>query len=141
MSISKTASAPATLGKRLQIQHLVSSTQPSKSELVPGSDVLIGLTQVPKTLPPRYFYDDQGSELFEQICELPELGSGSSTKTRILLNAYQDLGYPLRYLPIDVSAGILESSARSLLTDYPSLQVHGLVSTYELALAQIEASP
>ena len=170
MSISKTASAPDTLGKRLQIQHLVSSTQPSKSELVPGSDVLIGLTQVPKTLPPRYFYDDQGSELFEQICELPEyyltrtetailqqfarevaqitgpcelveLGSGSSTKTRILLNAYQDLGYPLRYLPIDVSAGILESSARSLLTDYPSLQVHGLVSTYELALAQLEASP
>jgi dimethylhistidine N-methyltransferase len=124
------------------------------------------LTQAPKTLPPKYFYDDRGSVLFEQICELPEyyptrteaailqqyaseiaqmtgacelveLGSGSSTKTRLLLNAYDTLGYPLRYVPIDVSAGILESSARQLLADYPSLQVQGLVSTYEVALQQL----
>jgi len=169
MSISKAASAPSTVGKRLQIQHLVSPTQPSESELTAGSDVIKGLTQVPKSLSPRYFYDDRGSQLFEQICELPEyyltrtetailqqfadevaqmtgpcelveLGSGSSTKTRLLLDAYQELGYPLHYLPIDVSAGILESSARSLLTDYPSLQVQGLVSTYELALAKLAPS-
>jgi L-histidine Nalpha-methyltransferase len=124
------------------------------------------LTQTPKSLPPRYFYDDRGSQLFEQICELPEyyltrtetailqacageiaqftgacelveLGSGSSTKTRILLDAYQQMEYPLRYMPIDVSAGILESSARQLLMDYPSLTIHALVSTYELALQKM----
>jgi dimethylhistidine N-methyltransferase len=131
--------------------------------------VIQGLTQTPKTLPPKYFYNDRGSQLFEQICELPEyyptrteavilrqyageiaqltgscelveLGSGSSTKTRLLLDAYEALGYPLRYLPIDVSAGILESSAQQLLADYPSLKVHGLVSTYELALQQLTPS-
>ncbi|MDF5716793.1 MAG: L-histidine N(alpha)-methyltransferase [Rhizonema sp. NSF051] len=133
----------------------------------PGTDVVKGLTQTPKTLSARYFYDDRGSELFEKICELPEyyltrtetailqqcaseiaqvtgacelveLGSGSSTKTRILLNAYNQLGYSIRYLPIDVSAGMLESSAKQLLVDYPSLEVHALAGTYESALAQLE---
>lgn len=168
MSISKVASTKVTpensIEQRLQIQHLVAANR----IVVPntGNDVIKGLTQTPKTIPPCYFYDDQGSELFEQICELPEyyltrtetailqqyaseiakitgacelveLGSGSSTKTRLLLDAYQQLDYPLRYLPIDVSAGILESSARQLLTDYPTLQVHALAGTYELALAQL----
>ena len=151
---------------RLQIEQLVNLSTPSDIETNVGSDVIQGLTQSPKSLPPHYFYDDRGSQLFEQICELPEyyptrtetwilrqyaaeiaqitgacelveLGSGSSTKTRLLLDAYKALGYPLRYLPIDVSAGILESSAQQLLSDYPSLQIHGLVSTYELALKQL----
>ncbi|WP_017318224.1 L-histidine N(alpha)-methyltransferase [Mastigocladopsis repens] len=169
MSISKAASSKLTsqntIEKRLQIQRLQEPTlivSPSA-----GSDVVKGLTQTPKSLPPRYFYDDHGSELFEQICELSEyyvtrtetailqqcageialitdhcelveLGSGSSTKTRILLDAYNELSYPLRYLPIDVSAGMLESSARQLLADYPSLQVHALAGTYELALAELK---
>ncbi|MCT7988247.1 L-histidine N(alpha)-methyltransferase [Laspinema olomoucense] len=156
---------PAILSERLRLERLVSPTL-SPAEIDNGSDVIQGLTQTQKTLSPRYFYDDRGSHLFEQICELPEyyptrteaailqdcsaeiaqitgsseiveLGSGSSTKTRILLDAYKNLGYPLRYLPIDVSGGILESSANQLLLDYPSLQVHGLVSTYELALANL----
>ncbi|MBW4555450.1 MAG: L-histidine N(alpha)-methyltransferase [Trichormus sp. ATA11-4-KO1] len=168
MSLSKAASSKVisqkNIEERLQIQRLVPTTRIVKSNV--GSDVIKGLTQTPKTLPPAYFYDDRGSELFEQICELPEyyltrtemailqqfaaeiakitgacelveLGSGSSTKTRILLDAYQQLGYPLRYLPIDVSAGILESSARQLLADYPSLQVHALAGTYELALTKL----
>lgn len=146
----------------LQIQHLLET--PTSTNV--GADVVTGLTQIPKSLPPRYFYDDAGSELFEKICQLPEyyptrtetailqqyadeiaqltdacelveLGSGSSTKTRILLDAYNHLGYPLRYLPIDVSAGILESSALSLLKDYPSLKVHAVAGTYELALSQL----
>lgn len=150
----------------LQIERLANLTTPSDSTTTIGSDVIQGLTQTPKSLPPQYFYDDRGSQLFEQICELPEyyptrteawilrqyaveiaqitgacelveLGSGSSTKTRLLLDAYEVLGYPLRYLPIDVSAGILESSAKQLLSEYPSLQIHGLVSTYELALKQL----
>jgi dimethylhistidine N-methyltransferase len=167
MSISKAASSNSaqTIIERLQIEHLLSS-KPSPNQLIDGSDVIKGLTQIPKSLPARYFYDDRGSELFEQICELPEyyltrtetailqkcaieiagitnvceiveLGSGSSTKTRILLDAYNQLGYPLRYVPIDVSAGILETSARQLLADYDSLQVHALASTYELALRQL----
>lgn len=172
MSISKAASgtsAQSTIEKRLQIERLLSSAALSPNQLSDGSDVVKGLTQTPKFLSPRYFYDDRGSELFEQICELPEyyvtrtetailqgcareiarmtgacelveLGSGSSTKTRILLDAYNQLEYPLRYLPIDVSAGILESSARQLLADYSSLQVHALVSTYELALKQLFAT-
>ncbi|MCY7321312.1 MAG: L-histidine N(alpha)-methyltransferase [Phormidesmis sp. CAN_BIN36] len=161
---------PAHLSEeRLQIEHLINPTQPSDEELHPGSDVIRGLSQQPKTLPPRYFYDDRGSQLFEQICDLPEyyltrteteilqscapeiaeitgacelveLGSGSSTKTRLLLNAYQTSGHSLCYCPIDISAGILESSAQSLLLDYPTLKVHGLVGTYELALQRLTPS-
>jgi L-histidine Nalpha-methyltransferase len=153
-----------SIEKRLEIERLLEPTLVVSASA--GSDVVKGLTQISKTLPPRYFYDDRGSELFEQICELPEyyvtrtetailqqcageiakitghcelveLGSGSSTKTRILLDAYHNLGYPLHYLPIDVSAGMLEGSARKLLTDYPSLEVHALAGTYEQALQQL----
>jgi dimethylhistidine N-methyltransferase len=168
MSISKAASNIfQSTAERLQIEYLINSTAPTSYS--DGSDIVQGLTKKPKSLPARYFYDDRGSQLFEQICELPEyyltrtetailqkyateiarttgacelveLGSGSSTKTRILLDAYNQLGYPLHYLPIDVSAGILESSSQQLLTDYPSLQVHALVSTYELALEKIMAA-
>ncbi|KJH72309.1 L-histidine N(alpha)-methyltransferase [Aliterella atlantica] len=167
MSISKTASS--NIDERLQVEHLLSVNTLSAQQQIDASDVVKGLTQTPKSLPARYFYDDYGSMLFEQICELPEyyltrtetailqqyasaiaqitgacelveLGSGSSTKTRILLDAYNCLGYPLRYIPIDVSAGILESSARLLLADYSSLQVQALVSTYELALKQLKPS-
>lgn len=167
MSISKVVSNTSTqksIEKRLQIQRLVEATKIVTSTA--GRDVVKGLTQNPKSLPAYYFYDDRGSELFEEICELPEyyltrtetailqeyaseiakitgscelveLGSGSSTKTRILLDAYQQLGYALRYLPIDVSAGMLENSARQLLADYPALQVYALAGTYEMALAQL----
>lgn len=159
-----------TTEERLRIEHLLSPTALLETELTLGSDIVRGLGLLPKSLPPRYFYDDRGSMLFERICDLPEyyvtrteaailrqcageiaeltgeceiaeLGSGSSTKTRILLDACSELGYRLRYLPIDVSAGILESSARELLGDYPSLEVHGLVSTYELALSKLAPAP
>ncbi len=151
--------------ERLQIQRLQEPTLVVSSSA--GSDVVKGLTQTTKSLPPRYFYDDRGSELFEQICELPEyyvtrtetailqacageiaqitglcelveLGSGSSTKTRILLDAYHRAGYPLHYVPIDVSAGMLESTALQLLAEYPTLKVQALAGTYELALVQLE---
>ncbi|HEY9598550.1 MAG TPA: L-histidine N(alpha)-methyltransferase [Cyanophyceae cyanobacterium] len=148
------------------MERLLNQKAPSENQISSGHDVIQGLSQTPKTLPPKYFYDDRGSELFEQICELPEyyptrteaailrqygseiarltgacelveLGSGSSTKTRLLLDAYNASDYPLHYVPIDVSAGILETSAQQLLLDYPSLHVHALVSTYELALQQL----
>ncbi len=131
-----------------------------------GVDVIHGLKQSPKTLPCRYFYDDRGSELFEQItelpeyyptrteqailencaleiaqltgsCELVELGSGSSRKTRLLLEAYSKLHTQLQYCPIDVSAGILKTTALELLRQYPKLKLCGLAGTYEQALAQL----
>lgn len=133
-----------------------------------GSDAIAGLRRTPKTLPCRYFYDDRGSELFEQItdlpeyyptrteqailersaseiveltgaCELIELGSGSSRKTHILLEAYTQLNSPLHYYPIDVSTGILRTTALDLLDRYPQLNVCGLAGTYEQALAQLPA--
>ncbi|HEY9845199.1 MAG TPA: L-histidine N(alpha)-methyltransferase [Candidatus Caenarcaniphilales bacterium] len=152
--------------ERLHIEQLSSISDFVAQETSSGLEVINGLSQVPKTLPCRYFYDDRGSKLFEQICNLPEyyptrtetailracapeialrtkacelveLGSGSATKTRILLDAYRQLNYPLRYLPIDVSGGILEQSARKLIAAYPTLQVHGLVGTYELAFKRL----
>ncbi|MCZ6861489.1 MAG: L-histidine N(alpha)-methyltransferase [Alphaproteobacteria bacterium] len=128
-----------------------------------GDDVITGLTEAQKWLPARYFYDDRGSALFEQITELPEyyltrseeailakssgdiarrtgacelieLGSGSARKTRILLDAYAGLGHQVRYLPIDVSAGILKSSAGELLATFPALEIWGLIGTYGDAL-------
>jgi L-histidine Nalpha-methyltransferase len=131
-----------------------------------GSDVIESLTQTPKTLSCRYLYDDRGSELFEQItdlpeyyptrteqaildtyvseiieltgaCELVELGSGSSRKTHTLLTAYSQLDNPLHYYPIDVSAGILRATAMQLLKDYPELNVCGVAGTYERALANL----
>ncbi|AFY92181.1 L-histidine N(alpha)-methyltransferase [Chamaesiphon minutus] len=131
-----------------------------------GRDVIQGLSQNQKTLPCRYFYDDLGSELFEQItdlteyyptrteqailekyaseiasltgtCELVELGSGSSRKTHLLLEAYTQLDPQLHYYPIDVSAGILKSTALALLERYPNLKLCGLAGTYEQALAQL----
>lgn len=151
---------PPELGSRLQLTQLTSPTNDT------GMDVVQGLSQSPKTLPAKYFYDDRGSQLFEQICELPEyyptrtesaildayaadianytgpcelveLGSGSSTKTRLLLDAYATLGLPSWYCPIDVSGGILKQSAIALLQDYPNLHIHGYVGTYEQALAAL----
>lgn len=145
----------------LSIEYLIN---PNTSD--DGSDIIHGLTQPQKYLSPRYFYDQQGSQLFEQICELPEyyltrteeailqeyaplipqitgaqtiieLGSGSSKKTRQILDAYQSLEIPLRYLPVDVSPSILQESAVDLLQAYSNLEISGLVSTYELALEKL----
>ena len=146
---------------RLVIRDLIAD-EPGEN----GQDVIEGLSAQPKSLPPKYFYDQRGSQLFEEICRLPEyyptrtetaifeayaeeivgitgpceiaeLGSGSATKTQILLNAYQAAGHPLRYLPIDVSSTMLTESAQQLLTQYPTLSIHGLVSTYERALTHL----
>lgn len=161
--------ASSHLARRLQIEQLMQATETLEQDVLGRADVIHGLTQRPKTLPAHYFYDDRGSELFEQICALPEyyptrtetailqscalaiatatgpcelveLGSGSATKTRILLDAYDQLGYALRYMPIDVSGGMLERSALDLLVSYPKLQVHGLVGSYELALNRLPST-
>ena len=126
-----------------------------------------GLRAHPKTLPCRYFYDDRGSRLFEQICDLPEyyltrvedsilrehapamvrgwladpvmveLGSGSSSKTRRLIEAALQLYGSLHYVPIDVSRTILEESAEALVEAYPKLRVTGFAANYRDALAGV----
>ncbi len=131
-----------------------------------GADVIEGLSKPEKSLPPHYFYDAIGSQLFERICELPEyyptrteasilstyatdiiasigegelveLGSGSSTKTRFLISAYKSCGYYLTYIPVDISPSILSLSAEQLLVEYPWLKIRGLVGSYRQALAKL----
>jgi L-histidine N-alpha-methyltransferase len=156
---ASTNSAPDLNQPRFEIRDLGSSSSSAE-----GQDVIWGLSQAPKLLPSKYFYDDRGSRLFEQICDLPEyyptrieawilrhyaveiaqctgacdlieLGSGSSAKTRLLLDAYQQHGFALYYQPIDVSSSILRESAERLMIEYPNLSVRGVVATYEQALA------
>jgi L-histidine Nalpha-methyltransferase len=124
------------------------------------ADALAGLTATPKTLPPKWFYDAQGSELFEKITELPEyyptrtersilqavapeiaaltgaatlveLGSGSSEKTRLLLSALRDAGTLGGYVPVDVSESALVAAGDALAADYPGLAVHAVVADFE----------
>lgn len=132
-----------------------------------AAPVLAGLGSTPKTLPCRFFYDPEGSDLFEQICELPEyyvtrtedeilrtrsreivaalpaqvdlveLGSGSSRKTRRLIEALLDRQRTLRYLPIDISETMLRETARTLSGDYPRLAVDPLPLEYGAALQRL----
>jgi L-histidine N-alpha-methyltransferase len=127
------------------------------------SDARAGLTATPKSLPPKWFYDAQGSALFEKITELPEyyptraersilrsaageiaatsgaaalveLGSGSSEKTRLLLDALRDRGTLRQYVPVDVSESALLAAGDALAAEYPSLAVHAIVSDFEVNL-------
>jgi L-histidine N-alpha-methyltransferase len=120
-------------------------------------DVRDGLTASPKQLSPKYFYDERGSELFEEITQLPEyyltrsersllelkipeiiaavhpcslveLGAGSATKTRIILDAMRASGCSECYVPIDVSRDFLEATAMRLKVDYPDVRITPVVS-------------
>jgi L-histidine N-alpha-methyltransferase len=124
------------------------------------ADALAGLTATPKTLSPKWFYDERGSELFEKITLLPEyyptraerailraasakiaaatgaatlveLGSGSSDKTRLLLDALRDAGTLRSYVPLDVSESALIAAANRVLASYPGLSVTAVVSDFE----------
>jgi dimethylhistidine N-methyltransferase len=122
------------------------------------ADVLAGLAQPHKRLAPKYFYDAEGSRLFDAICELPEyyptrteiavlrrhgaamaarlgrdallveLGSGSSLKIRVLLEALQ----PAVYMPVDISKDHLLASARALAASFPDLQEHAVCADYSV---------
>ncbi|MFQ5707099.1 MAG: L-histidine N(alpha)-methyltransferase [bacterium] len=133
-----------------------------------ADDIVNGLTANPKTLPPKYFYDAEGSQLFEQICALPEyyvtrteskilkkyadaivdhtvrhqalieLGSGSSVKTRLLIEALLRRSSSLHYFPIDISESILIDSASALIRKYSNLRITAIVSEYYTALEAIK---
>ncbi|WP_194838648.1 L-histidine N(alpha)-methyltransferase [Nocardia sp. XZ_19_369] len=123
------------------------------------ADARLGLTADPKWLPPKWFYDARGSELFEQITELPEyyptrterallervvgeiarvaqaevlveLGAGSAAKTRLLLSALTAEGPLKTYVPQDVSASALRAAADEIAGEFPGLAVHGVVSDF-----------
>jgi L-histidine Nalpha-methyltransferase len=130
-------------------------------------DIRLGLTARPKELAPKYFYDERGSQLFEQITELPEyyptraereilaersaeivaaagrpdtlveLGSGSAAKTRHLLSAMRDAGCLATYVPVDISEQITRQTAEALVAEYPGLAVRGLVCDFEHDLERI----
>ena len=131
-----------------------------------ADDVLDGLTRPLKELPPKHLYDARGSELFDAICELPEyyqtrterlilqlncdeiversgavelveLGSGSATKTRVLLDAMAGAGTLARYVPVDVSATTVHAVAELFAEEYPGLSVHGVVGDFERHLGHL----
>jgi L-histidine N-alpha-methyltransferase len=135
---------------------------PSDMQEALRSDARRGLTAVPKELPPKWFYDDRGSQLFDEITRLPEyyptraeraileirageiaaatgadtlveLGSGTSTKTRLLLDALA----ARRYVPFDVSEATLRAAADELAAAYPGLAVHGVVGDFERHLSLV----
>lgn len=129
-------------------------TQPRQDDLL--SEGLIGLARQPKSIPPKFFYDAYGSQLFDAICDLEEyyptrtetailrahsadiafalgddvllieLGSGSSQKVRWLLGDLR----PAAYMPVDISREHLEVAARSLARDYPWLPIHAACIDY-----------
>jgi len=128
------------------------------------ADVLQGLAEPPRTLPPKWFYDERGSRLFEEITRLPEyyptraeqeiltrrapdiaratrarslveLGSGSSRKTRLLLDALTAAGTLQRYTPLDVSDSALTEAGEALGRDYPALRISAVVTDFEHDLA------
>lgn len=132
-----------------------------------GPIVAAGLTAAHKHLPCRFFYDARGSELFEEICELPEyyltrtesriladsadeitarfpdpitlveLGSGSSTKTRIVIEAFLRRHGGLRYVPVDISRTMLEESSLSLIESYQGLSIIAIAAEYKEGLREL----
>jgi L-histidine N-alpha-methyltransferase len=130
------------------------------------SDVRAGLTATPKDIPPKWFYDDRGSALFDQITRLPEyyptrcerailearaaeivtvsgadtlveLGSGTSEKTRVLLDAFRDAGTLKRFVPFDVSKQTLHDAATAIEAEYPGVVVEPVTGDFTLDLHTI----
>lgn len=132
--------------------------QPPATDML--AEVLQGLQSKPRSLSPKFFYDRRGSELFEAITETPEyyptrteigllekhgeemaaqlgqdcmlveLGSGSSRKIRLLLDALQ----PVAYMPVDISREYLLASAEALAADFPQVQIHATCADYSQGL-------
>jgi L-histidine N-alpha-methyltransferase len=131
-------------------------------------DARAGLTATFKELAPKYFYDELGSSLFEEITELPEyyptraersileeqasaivaaadpqclieLGAGSASKTRALLDAMRDAGSLHTYVPVDISEEITRATAEALVAEYPGLRVHGVICDFDNHLERLPA--
>lgn len=156
----ETSPAEAPRDPLLRIDHYLDVDH--RAEL--AKDVREGLRLPQKEIPPKYFYDDVGSRLFDAICDTPEyyptrteyallerigdevvartspshlveLGSGASRKTRALLDALTRMRPNACYVPLDVSDGMLRASAGALRGAYPKLRIHGIVADYDRHLA------
>ncbi|MEH3143350.1 MAG: L-histidine N(alpha)-methyltransferase [Mycobacterium kyogaense] len=132
-------------------------------------DVRDGLTATPKSLPPKWFYDSVGSDLFDQITRLPEyyptraeaqilaahageiavasgadtlveLGSGTSEKTRRLLDAMRERGALRRFIPFDVDATVLEAAGAAISEEYPGIEIAAVCGDFEEHLGKIPAT-
>ncbi|HYW09111.1 MAG TPA: L-histidine N(alpha)-methyltransferase [Longimicrobium sp.] len=128
------------------------------------AEIRDGMGRAQKELPPKFFYDERGSELFEAITRLPEyyltraeasllarcipewigalrpatlveLGAGSAEKTRVILDAMLAAGSARAYLPVDVSADFLESTARRVRAAYPTLEVTPVAADFTAEFA------
>lgn len=129
-------------------------------------DVFVGLQQTPKSLPPKWFYDAVGSDLFDQITRLPEyyptraeaailraraaeiasasqadtlveLGSGTSEKTRLLLDALRDRASLRSFVPFDVDANVLSAAAGAIQNEYPGITINAVCGDFEEHLTEI----
>ena len=130
------------------------------------ADAHAGLTSNPKVLPPKWFYDEEGCRLFDEITRLPEyyptrterailtehasdiaaltsadtlveLGSGTSEKTRLLLDALSGHGTLERFVPFDVSESTLRDAAAAIELEYPGVDVHAVVGDFERHLDRL----
>lgn len=135
-----------------------------------GADVRAGLTLDPPWLPPKWFYDEKGSLLFEEITRLPEyyptraeesilaersaeiaartgagalveIGAGASRKTRLLLDALTAGDRPVLFVPLDVSAEMLRTAAARIAEDYPTVEVAGIVADFDDPLPPLPGEP
>src|SRR3990170_4967841 len=149
------------VGERLAIE-----VEPSVQQSRFSADVHRTLSQTPKRLHAKYFYDETGSQIFEEICGLPEyyltrtesqilshaipsilghcspghefalveLGSGSSAKTRLIIDALLAVQGQLRYSPIDISETMVRHASRQLVDRFPTLRIDAKVMEYERGL-------
>jgi L-histidine N-alpha-methyltransferase len=135
-----------------------------------AEDVRAGLTATPKVLPPKYFYDARGSELFDEITRLPEyyptrtergilaaraaeiaattraetlveLGSGTSEKTRLLLHALREAGTLRRFVPFDVDPAVLKDASAAVSGEFRGLLVEPIVGDFERHLEELPRHP
>jgi L-histidine Nalpha-methyltransferase len=145
---------------------LTSHLGPDDAVTALREDALAGLTATPRWLPPRWFYDERGSELFDRITRLPEyyptraerailaahagdvaaasgaevlveLGSGTSEKTRLLLTALRRAGTLRRFVPFDVDPSVLTAAASALTAEYPGLEVEAVVGDFTRHLGEL----
>jgi L-histidine Nalpha-methyltransferase len=153
---------PATVGGENLLIHNLVRFDPHAGF---AEDVRRGLSGSPKSLSPKYFYDELGSQLFDAICLLPEyyltraeneiieryaaeivnsvagdktlleMGSGSASKTRLIIEALLKKQSSLLFMPVDISASALESSSRILLQSFPRLRIEAYAAEYFDALA------
>ncbi|WP_246507035.1 L-histidine N(alpha)-methyltransferase [Actinocrinis puniceicyclus] len=158
--IAAEPAGPHAPGRRFTLEHRL---KPDYFVTGLRDDVLEGMAEPPRSLPPKWFYDARGSELFEEITRLPEyyltraeheildrratriaqntaagtlveFGAGSSRKTRTLLDALTEAGTLELYAPLDVSRSALEEAGQALCRDYPALHVAATVTDFESEL-------